>query len=208
MNETILNISFFIILINFLLYARGYFKFGYAYKYFTIYIGIIFFLMIFVKYTFDHNINNIFLVHIYILVRFVCLSLFFKEIIHDVKIKKAIKIILGVYVVIILFKIYKEQLVLFQFNLFESFTSNFFIGLYSIYYFYQQIDQRKEFYYINLSIIIYTFGSCFFYLTSTLLAITKPELLVISLNINFLFVILANIIFLYEWKKNYSKFLK
>ena len=204
MNETILNISLVIIFINFLLYARGFFLFGSAYKFFTIYLGIISFLMIFVKYTFANHLENIFLVHIYILARFVCLSLFFRELIVDFRLKKGIKIVLGIYIAIILFKIYRGQILLFQFSLFESFTSNFFIGLYSIYYFYQQIGKKKEFYYINWSISIYTFGGSLFYLTSNLLAVAHQDLLPISLNINFLFVIVANIIFLWEWKKNYS----
>jgi hypothetical protein len=188
-----------------LLYAKGFFLFNNAYKFFTIYLGVVSFLITIVKYTFDNQIDNIFLVHIYILIRFICLSLFFKEIITNLKFKKAIKIILALFVLIILTKVALNFKMVYHFDLFESFASTFFIAVYSIYYAYQQINQKKEFYYINLSIIIYSFGGSLFYLTSSLFEKAHYDFLRVSLNVNFLFVILANMVFLIEWKKNYAK---
>ncbi|WP_245892150.1 hypothetical protein [Flavobacterium pallidum] len=78
----------------------------------------------------------------------------------------------------------------FKFNLFEIFLTSFTLIIFSTFHFYNLLNQKKEFYYINSGILVYLFGSTVLFLTGNLVSSLSSEVNTITWTLNaFLYVI-------------------
>lgn len=205
MNSYLLNFSFFKVVINTLIYLRGFSCFDKAYKIFTIYLTIIFVLLLAFKYSEQLSFNKVIIIHTFIFCRFILLGLFYLELIVNIFYKKLIVLLLIVFSLLVTVSFCTNLNLLFKFNLLESFFSSFFITLFAFYYSYQQIGLPKKFYYINIAVMIYSFGGSVFYIFSNLLQSIDPTLLEATENLSLVFGVFSNAFVIYEWIKYYSK---
>ena len=93
----------------------------------------------------------------------------------------------------------------FEFNLFEIFITSFPIIIYSTFYLYNLLNKKKDFYYINLGLLIYLFGSTVLFLVGNLVAKLDNNLNDIPWILNSVLYIMYQIFILAEWKINFSK---
>lgn len=205
MDEIFINVGYLILLLNLVLFIIGFPNQGKAYKIFTLCLGLIFSVQMGSMFLMHLSLHNLFLSHFYFIGQFVLLSFFYINILKEDYQKKTVKIglILGLLVLGIQ---YANNLDLFfAFNLFEIFITSFLIIIYATFHFYNMLNEKKEFYYINIGILFYLFGSTILFLVGNLTATLSPNLSKITWTLNAFLYIIYQLFILIEWKKNFSK---
>ncbi|WP_264544758.1 MULTISPECIES: hypothetical protein [Flavobacterium] len=92
-----------------------------------------------------------------------------------------------------------------KFNLFEIFITSFLIVTYATFHLYNLLNEEKEFYYVNLGILIYLFGSTVLFLGGNLAAMLSSKYNDVPWILNAFLYIIYQLFILYEWKKSFSK---
>lgn len=203
--EIIADFGYLLLLLNIVLFSIGFSNNGRAYRVFFYYLKVIFLIQITAKtFTFFQK-NNLFLSHFYFILQFVLLSFFYLNLgLGDLQ-KKIIK---GgfVFCLSILGIQYALDASLFlKFNLFEIFITSFLIIIYGTFQLYNLLNEKKEFYYINLGILIYLFGSTVLFLAGNLATKMEAEFNDIPWILNAFLYVVYQLFILYEWKKSFSK---
>jgi hypothetical protein len=67
------------------------------------------------------------------------------------------------------------------------------------------LNEKKEFYFINMGILFYLFGSTILFLVGNLTIALSPKMNKITWILNSILYILYQIFILVEWKKSFSK---
>lgn len=206
MNQILAYIGYFILLLNFILFVRNYSSQSKAYKIFTFYLGMIFIIQIIAETLSQHNTNNLFLSHFYFVGQFIVLSLFYYTILK--KDDTQIKIVKGGLLtgLLILFLQYCGDVSLFfKFNLVEIFITSFVLIVFATFHFYNLLNEKKEFYYINIGILMYLFGSTVLFFVGNLMASLSPMINKIPWIMNSVLYIIYQVFILIEWYKSFSK---
>ena len=197
------NVSHIMLFMNIVLFFMGFAKNGKAHKIFAIYLLIIFIgeitseIMIYRKY------QNISLSHYYFILQFIFLSLFYLEILTVPIQKKIIKIGLIVIPIVLSIQYLLNPKLIFIFNLFEVFVCSLSIVVYATFHFFNMLSQQKKYYYINVGILIYLFGSTIIFLAGNVMIISGKYIgrLLVTINV-ILYLVYLTLIFI-EWRKNY-----
>ncbi len=176
-----------------------------AYKIFTFYLFVIICVQIGAKICLLKRIPNLFLSHVYFIGQFAILSLFYLKLVRDQFQQKVIKIgfVLVLSTLIIQYGLKPEMFL--KFNLYEIFITSFLLIIYSVFHFYNMLDDVKEFYFINMGILLYLFASTILFLIGNLTAKFSKDLSMITWTLNAFLVIVNNLFYLYEWKISYYK---
>ena len=191
----------FMLLINIVLFFKGFTKNSKALRIFAIYLLIIFLgemiskLMIYRKY------ENISMSHYYFILQFIFLSLFYLEILNVSIQKNIIKIGLVVVPITLAIQYILNPKLIFIFNLFEVFICSLSIVVYATFHFYNMLSQQKKYYYINAGILIYLFGSTIIFLAGNVMIMSNKKSILPEINV-VLYIIYLSLIFI-EWRKNY-----
>ncbi len=205
MTDFFLFVGYFLLLINFFLFLRGFSNQGKAFKIFTIYLFGIFVIQI-TAYVFKiERINNLFISHFYFIFQLIIISLFYHNLLKEKYQRKIIQISFLLCIVSLLILYLVNPSLFFEFNLFEVFITSFLLIIYSTFHLYNQLDSKREYYYINLGILIYLFGSTILFLVGNLMLSFKTELNKITWNLNACLYIVYQLFILYEWKISFSK---
>jgi hypothetical protein len=149
--------------------------------------------------------NNLFLSHAYFIGQFVLLSLFYLNLVKDQFQIKAIKI--GFFLVLLTLAIQyglKPEL-FFRFNLYEIFITSFLLIIYATFHFYNMLDEKREFYFINMGILLYLFASTILFLVGNLTVKLSADFNMITWMLNAAFYFVYQLIIFYEWKVSYYK---
>ena len=67
------------------------------------------------------------------------------------------------------------------------------------------LNEKKEFYYINMGIFMYLFGSTILFLVGNLTTVLSPKMSLITWILNAFLYIVYQLFILVEWKKSFSK---
>lgn len=205
MNNFFADIGYLILLINVILFIKGFSNNGKAFKIFTLYSVLIFIIQIAVNVLNYFKLNNLFLSHFYFIFQFLLLSFFYLTILKINFQKKIIKLLLILCPFTLMLQYIINPNLFFEFNLFEIFITSFPIIIYSIFYLYNLLIEKKYFYYINLGILIYLFGSTVLFLVGNLVAKLDANLNDIPWILNSVLYIIYQLFILAEWKINFSK---
>lgn len=195
-----------ILAINCFLYFKSYYKNGKAFRIYSIYLGLILIIEIASRVIIHFRYENLFLSHYYFTLQFILLSLFFLELSIDNLQKKIIKIGLVICPLVLVTQLILDPSLLNKFNLFEVFITSFLIIVYSTFHFYNMLSIKKEFYFVNIGIIIYLFGSTILFLVPNLvIKYYSTEMSQFNGTLNGFLYMIYQLLVLYEWKKNYYK---
>lgn len=201
----LVNIGYLILLINLVLLIKGFPDKGKAYTIFTWYLGVIFSIQIISNALMRLHTNNLFLSHFYFIGQFVLLSFFYLTILKKDFQKKIVKVslVLGLSVLGIQFA--NDTSLFFKFNLFEIVITSFLLIVFATFHFYNMLNEKKEFYYINIGIVMYLFGSTILFLVGNLTTTLSSKMSLITWILNSALYIVYQIFILIEWKKSFSK---
>ncbi|WP_243739304.1 hypothetical protein [Flavobacterium sp. 245] len=149
--------------------------------------------------------NNLYLSHIYFIGQFIALSFFYLQLVKDPFQQKAIKIgfVLVLSTLVIQYSLKPEMF--FKFNLYEIFITSFLLIIYAVFHFYNMLDEKKEFYFINMGLLLYLFASTILFLIGNLTAKFSKDVSLITWMINAILIIVYHLFFLYEWKVSYFR---
>jgi hypothetical protein len=200
MRSFFVNVGYVLLLINFLLFAIGFFKQSKAYKIFTLYLLVIISVQLSAYVCAQRYGNNLIVSHLYFIGQFIVLSLFYLELVKDQFQKKAIKI--GFVLVLLTLGIQyglKPDL-LSKFNLYEIFITSFLLIIYATFHFYNMLDEKKSFYFVNMGILLYLFGSTILFLVGNLTAKFSANFNMITWMLNALLYAIYQLFVLYQWK--------
>ncbi|MDI5896104.1 hypothetical protein [Flavobacterium algoritolerans] len=206
MNQILAYIGYLILLLNLLLFFIRFSDQGKAYKIFTLYLGLVFVVQILAEILIQQKRNNLFLSHFYFIGQFVALSIFYLTILKKVDLQK--KIVKGGLISGLLFlgiQFVNDNTLFFKFNLFEIVITSFLLIVFASFHFYNLLNEKKEFYYINMGILIYLFGSTILFLVGNLMTSLSPKINKIPWILNSFLYIIYQLFILIEWKKNFSK---
>lgn len=188
-----------------LLYFIGFFKNGKTYKIFTLYIAGV----LLIDFTASNlwkwfRIYNIFTNHFYDLFQFVILSYFYARLLQTKKQLVTVYILLILLPVFLLSRYVFNPQMFFEYSLLENYLTTIPIIIYATMHLYNNLGQKKEFYYANIGLLFYLFTSTFIFLLYeliTFLNIDEFSSILISINLFLQYIKFG--FFFYQWKLIY-----
>lgn len=205
MYSFLVNLGYFLLLINFIVFALGLSKKQKSYVIFTVYLFLIVCIQIITLVLRKLGLNNLFLSHFYFIGQFIMLGLFYFNLITDKFQKKVIKItaILALLSLAIQYSIRPD--LFFKFNLYEIFITSFLLLIFATFHFYNMLNGKKMFYYINIGIILYLFGSTILFLVGNLSVTLSSKYYKVPSRINYILYVIFQLFILIEWKRSFYK---
>lgn len=205
MYSFLVNLGYFLLLINFIVFALGLSKKQKSYVIFTVYLFLIVCIQIITLVLRKLGLNNLFLSHFYFIGQFIMLGLFYFNLITDKFQKKVIKItaILALLSLAIQYSIRPD--LFFKFNLYEIFITSFLLLIFATFHFYNMLNGKKMFYYINIGIILYLFGSTILFLVGNLSVTLSSKYYKVPSRINYILYVIFQLFILVEWKRSFYK---
>ncbi len=203
--EILSYIGTFILLINTIIYSISFSFKKEAYSFFCVYLLIMLIITLLTTYYNSQKVNNLFLSHYYFLSQFILLSLFYKYVFENKKNKLLINttLILIIYFLVLQ---YAMDTTLFQiFNLTEVVVTSLPLIIYSIIFFYQNLNAKVKFIYINIGVFMYLLCSMLLFASGNLMIELDPLINKIVWIVNASLYIVFQILIFIEWRKNYYR---
>lgn len=185
--------------INFIIFLLKFNKLPRALFIFTFYLFVMFVIQISSVYLRSQKIPNLHLSHYYFIAQFIILSFFYFEIIKNPFQRKIIKISVPSCTLLLGVQYYFNNDLFHGFNLFEIFITSFLLIIFSMFHFYNILNEKKKYYYINTGILLYLFSSTVLFIFGNLISKLdkKPSEIIWVLNA-FLYIV-YQILILKEW---------
>lgn len=197
--------GFFLLLINFIVFAIGLSKKQKCYLIFTAYLFLILCIQVITLVLRKLGLNNLFLSHFYFIGQFIMLSLFYYNLMADKVQKRVVKIASAIALLSLAIQYSISPDLLFKFNLYEIFITSFLLLIFATFHFYNMLNSKKEFYYINIGIMMYLFGSTILFLVGNLSVMLSSEYYKVPSRINYFLYAIFQLFILVEWKKSFYK---
>ncbi len=166
---------------------------------FTFYLFVMIIIQSCTSYLKSIHVNNLFVSHYYFILQFVLLSLFYLNIIDNAFQKKTIKITVPFCLLILGIQYYLNNDLYEKFNLFEIFITSFLLIIFSMFHFYNILNEKKKYYYINTGILLYLFGSTVLFISGNLISKLDLAPSKIVWILNSLLYIVYQVFILIEW---------
>jgi hypothetical protein len=205
MLKIFVNIGYVILLVNLILFLKDFSKYGKAYMIFAGYLAMIFIIQMVSKIMIEFHFENLFTTHFYFIGQLVLLSFFYLAILKEDYQKSIVRISLVLGLLALAIQYSYDTSLFFKFNLFEIFITSFSLIIYATFHLYNMLNGKKEFYYINMGIIIYLFGSSILYLVGNLTVVLSLKMGLTTWILNAFLYIIYQVLILIEWKKSYYK---
>lgn len=202
--DTLVYFGFLLLGINLILFAIGFSKQGKAYRIFTLYTAFIVFVQGLATIMSYFHYENLIIVNMYFLGQFIWLSLFYKVLFKNENQKRMVNIGIAVVLLVLTIQYGMNPSLLFKFNLFEIFITSFLLIIYATLHFYNMLSEKRIFYYINIGIILYLFGSTILFLLGNLSIAVNSSFSLITWELNAFLYIIFQLIIMFEWKKSFS----
>ncbi|WP_316635691.1 hypothetical protein [uncultured Flavobacterium sp.] len=195
--------GYFLLIINFVLYAKGFSKFGGAFKTYTSYL----FLLVIVQMAMEImtllNILNLYLVHCYFIGQFILLGIFYRTLLQDSLQKKVVVIAMSIGLLVLVIQYGIEPDLFFKFNLLEIAITSLLVVFFALMYLYNMLTTEKKYYYITIGLVIYLLASTVLFLVGNLTLGLSDELKLMTWTLNAFFVVVNQLFILYEWKVSF-----
>nr|WP_309760482.1 hypothetical protein [Flavobacterium sp.] len=201
--------GYFLLLLNFILYWKGFSKNGKTFKYLVYYLTVLVFVQLIMEILVLQSKNNLYLVHAYFIGQFLCLGFFYKLL---MKTKSQVilihySMIVGSLLLLLDYCFYPE--LFFKFNLFEIALTSLLVVLFAVMHLYNMLLEDKKYYYLTIGIIIYLLASTVLFFVGNITTGLSDEFKLLTWNVNSFFVIVYQLFILFEWKISfYNKAIK
>lgn len=176
-----------------------------SYYFFTIYLLTMIIIQSYTSYLKSIHQPNLFLSHYYFILQFLLLSLFYLEILNNDLQRKIIKIAVALCLIILGIQYYFNRDLFFKFNLFEIFITSFLIIIFSMFHFYNILNEKKKYFYINTGILLYLFGSTVLFMSGNLISRLDLAPTKIVWILNSVLYIVYQVFILLEWREIFLK---
>lgn len=197
--------GYFVLLLNLILFSTQFFKETKAYKIFTIYLALSCIIQVWAEILILQKSSNLFLSHFYFIGQFILLSGFYKQILKQDGMQN--KIVTACFVVVLLIlgvQFASDNTLFFRFNLLEIVITSIVLVVLASFHFYNLLNEKKEFYYVNIGILVYLLGSTILFLVGNLMTSLSAAFNKIPWVLNSFMYLLYQIIILIDWKRRFS----
>lgn len=201
----LVNIGYVVLFICLILFIKSNANQGKAYLIFAWYLGMVFSIQIISNIFMRLRINNLFLSHFYFVGQFIFLSFFYLNVLIEERQRKLVKLGLLLGLSAIAIQYVTDPGVFFKFNMFEIFVTSFLLIIYAVFHFYNMLNGKKEFYYVNIGILFYLFGSTILFFVGNLTTKLSPKISLLTWTLNAILLIIFYLLIVYEWNKSFSK---
>lgn len=197
--------GYFVLLVNLILFSTQFFKETKAYKIFTIYLALVLIIQIWAEMLVQQHSNNLWLSHFYFIGQFILLSGFYNQILKRNGLQtKIVRASLVVVLLILGVQFAYDNTLFFRFNLLEIVITSIVLVVLASFHFYNLLNEKKEFYYVNMGVLIYLLGSTILFLVGNLMTSLSAEFNKIPWVLNSFMYLLYQIIIIYDWKRRFS----
>ena len=197
--------GYFVLLINLILFSTQFFKETKAYKIFTIYLALSCIIQVWAEILIQQRSSNLFLSHFYFIGQFILLSGFYMQILkQDGTQNKIVTACLLVVLLILGVQYAYDSTLFFRFNLLEIVITSIVLVVLASFHFYNLLNEKKEFYYVNIGILVYLLGSTILFLVGNLMTSLSAAFNKIPWVLNSFMYLLYQIIILIDWKRRFS----
>jgi hypothetical protein len=159
--------------VNCILLLKGFSTNGKPFKVFAVYSLAMFFVQLASHIMVKMHMTNLFLSHFYFGLQFLILSLFYYSLLKEKFQRKVIVVLIILCLSFLVIQYSLNWNLIYTFNLFEIFITSLPLIIYATFHLYNLLNEKKEFYYINIGLLIYLFGSTVVFLTANLLLSLK-----------------------------------
>lgn len=205
MLNALIYIGLFVLFLNFILFARYFSTQDKVFKVFTGYLGLVLVIQIISIFLSKINVNNLYWSHFYFVGQFVALSYFYKLVLKETYQKKIVMIGLFAGLAIIATQYIRDPSLFFKFNIFEIFITSILIISYATLHLYSILNKKKEYYYINIGVLLYLFGSTILFIVGNLTIRLSVEYTKVPWILNSGLYIVYQVLILLEWKKSFFR---
>lgn len=174
-SDLFIYIGYAILFINCILLLIGFPKKSLPFRLFALYSVAMFAVQITALILVKMHIVNLFLSHFYFGLQFLILSFFYYYLLKEKRQKKIIILLLIVCSSLLVVQYAIDWSLFFKFSLFEIFITSLPLIIYATFHLYNLLNEEKKFYYINIGLLIYLFGSTVIFLTGNLLISLESE---------------------------------
>lgn len=199
------NIGNLILICNLILFIKDFRFQNKEFKIFTFYLAIILSIQLGSKILVNLHYQNLYLSHFYFIGQFIMLSIFYKNLFKETFQKRIVNIGFISCLLLLGIQYGLNPSLFFKFNLFEIFITSFLLIIYAVFHFYNMLNSKKEFYYINMGILLYLFGSTILFLVGNLMTSLSPKLNKFPWILNAILFIVYQVFIIIEWKKSNSE---
>ena len=203
-NDILVYLGYFLLILNFCLYTGSFSYKSKASLYFWFYLLFTLVVQIYSEFLASRGFDNLFLSHYYFIIQFICLSLFYREILPSI-FTKPIKATLIVILVILTAQYLIDYSLYRVFNLMEVVITSLPIIIYSFVFFSYNINNKTRFIYINIGVFVYLLCSTLLFTSGNLMVKLDPLINQIVWMVNAGLYILFQVLIFIEWRKNYYK---
>lgn len=156
-------------MINCILLLKGFSTNGKPFRIFAVYSVAMFLVQIASHVMVKMHMTNLFLSHFYFGLQFLILSFFYYSLLKERVQRRVIVVLLILCMSLLTVQYSLDWNLFFKFNLFEIFITSLPLIIYATFHLYNLLNEKKQFYYINIGLLIYLFGSTIVFLTANLL---------------------------------------
>ena len=190
--------------INALLYIKSFALKSKAFKFFAVYLCLVGSIQLTASILGGvfHQ-HNLFLSHFYFIFQFIFLSLFYFELLGFRWMNWVLIFVLG----LIGFQYFQTPEIFFTYNPIGMSITHSVLVLYSLLYFYKQLNGKGDFLIVNVGVFFYLLSSALIFASGNLvfnLNISKSMINLLS-NVNSVLYLVFQILIFLEWYKNYRK---
>jgi hypothetical protein len=205
-NNILTYLSLAILLLNIVLYLKGYsaHRRAVAFQVFVVYIVIMFAILASSNYLAMNKVDNLFLSHLYFTSQFILLSLFYSRLFTRAQ-QLSVYIICALVLITLGIHYFIDPGIWYTFSLLEVFLTSFPLVIYSIIHLYNSLNKKGAYLYINAGILVYLSSSTLiFFLGNYQIGIDERTVSNMWFMNKVLYLIYLLLI-LFEWKYNISQ---
>lgn len=130
--------------------------------------------------------------------------MFYRILLEDPLQKKTVEISMYSGLFIILLQYILEPGLFFEFNLLEIVVTSLLVVFFAMLYLYNMLTDKKRYYFITISLIVYLLASTVLFLVGNLTIGLSNEIKFLTWNLNAFFVAVNQLFILYEWKVSFK----
>jgi len=197
--------TYFVLLINLIVYSYSFFRKGKANVFFVSYLIFSSAMQFTMELLYQLGMTNLVVVNIFFIGQMIILGLFYNSLtqIKSQKVFIKISLALALLVLAIQFSINSSEFL--KFNLFEITLTNLLIVVFALFHFYNMLTENKTYYYTSVGVVFYLLASTVLYLIGNLSVGLSNDLKLLSWILNSFLVLCFQLFILFDWIKSFSK---
>jgi hypothetical protein len=204
MNDFLIYSTYFVLLINLIVYSYSFFRKGKANVFFVSYLAFCFAMQFTMELMYHLGMTNLVVVNIFFIGQMILLGIFYNSLtkVKSQKIFIKISLMAALLVLAVQFGIDSSEFT--KFNLFEIILTNLLIVIFALFHFYNMLTESKIYYYTSVGLVFYLLASTVLYLIGNLSLGLSDNLKYLTWQLNNCLVVCYQFFILYDWIKSFS----